>query len=454
MGGEMPYMLVRRGSDWYVHGKNPDGSPGKRKNKKPMSKVRAQDYMEALYANSGDAEFVELDSLYVNPVEDHPEAFFQFKGLPDGRWTAFYSNNFQDMTGEWFPEKGIDTYIDMLDTKQYDMPYLFFWHIPYPLGRADWVGRVGHVVAAVGHYEDFGDKEIFDGFMDYFGATDDPFMVSHGFIYNSKDKIEDAYTRFRTFEISPIPVDKGVPANPLTVFKSVQEFNMFVVNDEKKAKLAEILGPEVAERFLTIAEKYSDEIKGMKLRYKEGDAGEVAPVALENAGEDTPETPQVTEGEPQTPETTETVEEVVEKPEEKAFPKPEDGPVHEKSEMKKDEDEEEDAGEGEDKDEMHKKMHKKEQGDTEVIASVIDARALDGKFTALETKIKGIEEAITGLSNFVRLQFDDPRPASKSDETRVDGKDALVSHLTEKNLGQRDPNDPLPDLLPMFFGKS
>jgi hypothetical protein len=229
---------------------------------------------------------------------------------------------------------------------------------------------------------------------------------------------------------------------------------MFVVNDEKKAKLAEILGPEVAERFLTIAEKYSDEIKGMKLRYKEGDAGEVAPVALENAGEDTPETPQVTEGEPQTPETTETVEEVVEKPEEKAFPKPEDGPVHEKSEMKKDEDEEEDAGEGEDKDEMHKKMHKKEQGDTEVIESVIDARALDGKFTALETKIKGIEEAITGLSNFVRLQFDDPRPASKSDETRVDGKDALVSHLTEKNLGQRDPNDPLPDLLPMFFGKS
>ena len=439
----MPYMMIRQGDSWFVHKKNPDGSPGKRMSKKPLSKARATEYMQALYANSGEAEFQAPIPEAVRPVE--PEAFFQFKALSDGRWTAFYSNNFQDLTGEWFSEKGIDQFVQMIDSKQFDMPYLFFWHIPYPLGQAEWVARVGHITVAVGHYKDFGDKEIFDKFMQYFETTDDPFMVSHGFLFNTKDKVDDTYTRFLTFEISPIPVDKGVPANPLTVFKSVQEFKMLVVSEEKKAKLVDILGAETAERLLSLADKYSNEIRNMNLKYKEGDElGEVAPVAIENAGEDSTETTKDVE-EPQTPEQPEAVEEVVEEPKEKAKPKPEDYP------------EDKDAGKGEDMDEddmKHDKMHKKEQEEVPVAEVTFDLRGIEGKISSVEAKINSLEQSVAGLSNFIRLQFGDPKPASKADETLISKTDKQLNHLIASNTGtteEQSKADAMRAMFPMFF---
>lgn len=436
----MPYMLLKSEDGWFVHKKNTDGSPGKRMNKKPLNRERAVKYLRALEVNVEDAE------LSLEPeTEVQDEGLIFFKALPDDRWIAFYSNNFQDLTGEWFPEKGIDTFIQMVDQKQYDMPYLYFWHIPYPLGRADWIERIGHITAAVGHYKDFGDKEIFEKFRTYFAESEDLFMVSHGFLYNTKDKADDTYHRFLTFEISPIPVDKGVPANPLTVFKNVQEFTMLVVNEEKKAKLAEILGPDVAERFLALAEKYSDEISKLRMKYKEGETTEVAPVGIENSEDAKEATPQP---EAEVPQTSEQPEAVVTDGDTKtmnAHHKPEDGPAQKDEEDTEDED----AGE-EDSDEPKEKMDRKEQDAVAEVAKYI--KDMSNQYTALEAKIKSMEESISGLSNFIRLQFGEARPATRSDATIVPENDPEFAKMKEKNLGLDDKDSTLANLLPMFFG--
>jgi hypothetical protein len=47
----MPYKLKKEGSDWYVI--NPD--TGEKKNKKPMTRQKAVEYLQALYANVPDA---------------------------------------------------------------------------------------------------------------------------------------------------------------------------------------------------------------------------------------------------------------------------------------------------------------------------------------------------------------------------------------------------------------
>lgn len=426
----MPYMYY----DGFVYKQNPDKSRGKRMNKTRMSKEHAMKYMRALYAHAGDksGEIYEIES--------------DFKALPDGHWIAFYSNNFEDLTGEFFPERAIDQSIQTLDQKQYPMPRLFFWHIPWPIGQADWIDRVGHTVVAVGHYENLGgDKEIYDGFRKYFKETDDQFMVSHGYVYKGLDKADDAYERFLTFEISPIPVEDGISANVLTVFKEIEEVEKSTMNvtKEKRAKLEEILGPEAADRLLQLAQKYSDEIEELRLKYKEGDKKHMMSkdemkkkkMSEDMMDEEEPET----EGESEPEKKGETEPETKKKKKEtepEAEAKTETPPVAAPAQP--------------DVAEITKRIVQKL---SEQISDQI-TQQISQKVSPVNEQVKTLETSVKDLSDFVKLQFSVAEAASKSEKTLTSDKDPQVATLITGNKGdQTETNSPLRAMFPMFFDK-
>ncbi len=440
----MPYMLVRSGDSWFVHKKREDGKPGKRMHKRPMNRARAVDYMQALYAQEQKEVEMETATLRskrsrMKPIREQvkaEDARVGFRELSDTHWVAFYSNNFRDLEDEFFSAKAIDQFIAKVDSGEYSQPYLFFWHIPVPLGQAKWLSRVGHTVAAVGEYGGV-DKEITERFRTYFRRTDTPLFTSHGFFYKDGDKVEGVFTRFRTFEISVVPME-GVPANPLTIFKDI-EVEMPKIDDEKKAKLTEILGDELADKFIDLADKYSEEIKRIGLDYRELEAAksdmESDPSSDENLIEapvtdnvasganeaDTLdiEVPEVVSDDSEAPEI-ESIE--TEVPESVATQQP---------------DEEGDKGFG--------------SRPVEPVVTSPDS-AVVALIRELSKKVDELQTAYTGLSDYVRLQFGDPRPASKSQETQiVPEQDKELEAMIKRFKGDIGPNDPLRDILPMFF---
>ena len=431
----MPYMLVRSGDAWFVHKKREDGKPGKRMHRRPMNRTRATEYMRALYA-SEDKEMDNMENHSVEyPVVTHNEQevpasqdrgadtlVSAFRELDDNLWIAFYTNNFIDLTGEIFSERAIDEYIEAVDSGEYPHPDLLFWHIPVRIGKAQWVGRVGHTVAAVGTYDGV-DPDITTKFRAFFKTTPQPLFTSHGFFYNPRDKVDGVFERFRTFEISVIPYE-GVPANPMTMFKNI-EADMTHVDETKKAKLVEILGEELADKFIDIAQRYSDEIKTLGLNFRE-----FSPLAVEvgNEGDAQPEAPTVT-------------------------PTPEEAiPDLEVPDIEKQDTVQIDANNPEAPESQATQEQKSEEpaSDSRPVERRDDSE-LVSLIRELTQRVNALQTAYTGLSDYVRLQFNDPRPATKAAETVIPDNDPNLLDMIERFKGGISKDDPLRDALPMFF---
>ena len=151
------------------------------------------------------------------------------------RWLAIFTNKFEDKEQEIFSEDSHKEYEAWVDqTKQY--PDLYPWHIPLPLGKADCVTYADGFMVASGvfhkEYEDVAERL----------SSMKELGVSHGFSYPETELIDGVYHKYRTFEISMLPVERA--ANPWTAFNidQVKQEVAMGFNTQKREFLVKALG--------------------------------------------------------------------------------------------------------------------------------------------------------------------------------------------------------------------
>jgi len=190
---------------------------------------------------------------------------------PDNQyWAAFFTNNAQDRDGEWFSEKAHDKAIARLDSGAIPMPKLDYWHTKAYHGEAFWVGRVGHVVMAVG---EFWPDEFSQAMKEYYvnSAPDDD-LVSFGYFYPRSARVEHVYHDYAPFEISPLPSE--VASNEWTGFASLEEFKEMTTDAQKRKELERRLGPALAKQLLATAGAKSRALDQIETSFKELDTEE------------------------------------------------------------------------------------------------------------------------------------------------------------------------------------
>jgi hypothetical protein len=185
-----------------------------------------------------------------------------FKALPDNKWVSFYTNNFEDKTGQIFSEKAHDQYIEWLDKGLIPYPELWYWHIPGTKhGQAEWIGREGHIVIAAGSFDNTPMADLFR--KEY---NRNPHRTSHTYGAPKGGHADGVYQAYFTVEISPLPA--GKEANAITTFMEVKEMP---ITPEKRDKLAAILGPELASKTLGDAEQVSKKLEEAGFKFKEAE---------------------------------------------------------------------------------------------------------------------------------------------------------------------------------------
>lgn len=195
----------------------------------------------------------------IKDVISQPEQVGGFKALDDGtHWVAWFSNNFEDREAEILSEKAHDSYIRRLDAGLVPMPELWYWHIPGTAhGKALWVGRIDHMVVAVGEFDD---SPLAKAFQAHYAKSKE--AVSHGFKADKSKHFQNGvWSDYNTFEISPLPLDAA--ANPFTLFTEAD-----MLSEEKLAALETIIGKEAAAQIVEKSKQWSKEIEPLA-RYKE-----------------------------------------------------------------------------------------------------------------------------------------------------------------------------------------
>ena len=188
-----------------------------------------------------------------------------FKAYDNGRWVAWWTNNFEDREGEIITAKAIDDYIARVDAGIVPFPELRTWHIPGSnYGTADWLGRIGHFAVASGTFDDT-DKGR--AAQKHFAKTRRRYQMSHGFYYPVSAKEGKVYHRINTFEISDIPpkAKRFAAANPYTDFSGAMD----MLTKEKRDELVLKFGEEIAESIIQHTEGKSKAVAALGERYKD-----------------------------------------------------------------------------------------------------------------------------------------------------------------------------------------
>lgn len=197
------------------------------------------------------------------PKEEKKEFELGFKVIGD-RWIAAWTNNFVDRADQAFNIKSIDEYISSVYAKPEDMPELWAWHKPAPLGKAEMLARVDHIVLASGKF--YEDKPYVQAFKENQPKRADKDGMSHGFWYYTSQLKDGVYNQFKTFEITVLPKERA--ANPFTSF-AVKE-NDEMLTSAQKEYFKELFGDK-ADAYLAEVEKKSQELEAKGIHFKESD---------------------------------------------------------------------------------------------------------------------------------------------------------------------------------------
>jgi len=193
-----------------------------------------------------------------------------FKALPNNKWLGWWTNAFEDREKELFETQAIEEFVKYFDRELKSLP-LYFWHIPFDLGKAEWLGVAGRIGVAAGTLNEDGAK-----FARFFEERPDIKMgMSHGFMWLASQYKDRAYQWFRTKELTLLPAFAA--ANEGTLW----EGNM--LTDEKKAMLVEIVGLKDADAILDQAREATKDMEAKGIRFKEGENAEVVVPATEAA---------------------------------------------------------------------------------------------------------------------------------------------------------------------------
>lgn len=195
-------------------------------------------------------------------------------------WFARYSNAFQDREKEFFPIKGIDQYIDRVDTGVIPAPQLWVWHTPIVVGKAKAVARIEKFVVAVG---EFADTPLGQAAKIYLSRR--KAKLSHGFVFDKDTYKDGAYWDFNTFEISILPFERGVEANAYTNF----EVKDMTISKDKEKLFVDMFGEDTAKELIANTNKASKALEEVGIQFK--DFTNVGALRGKAVGDDTEEKP-------------------------------------------------------------------------------------------------------------------------------------------------------------------
>lgn len=198
------------------------------------------------------------------------------------RWIGWWTNNFRDREGEFFSEKAIDDYVARVDMGLVPYPDLWHWHVPGTKhGKADWLGRIGHLVVASGTFDDTPLGRAAQASY----AKGERYSMSHGFTYDKRFKRDSVYHQFNTFELTTLP--RPVAANAFTDFEGVKSMTL---TPEKREALEKLFGKDKAAELIAETEAKSKALEELGVEFKDfghvDGAGEAAKEAVANAETD------------------------------------------------------------------------------------------------------------------------------------------------------------------------
>lgn len=178
--------------------------------------------------------------------ESPPESGFKVFG--DRLWLAFYSNNFKDLENEIIASKAHERFVDRVNLGIVPMPELWYWHLAGSRhGQAKMVGMEGHVVWAIGEFDD---SPAGAAAAKFYAET--PHKLSHGFTYPKYAFKGGVYYDINTFEISVLPMDVAVPANPFTDYQVYDKEEQ--MNETQRKKIQETFGSAADDLIQSIEE--------------------------------------------------------------------------------------------------------------------------------------------------------------------------------------------------------
>lgn len=175
-------------------------------------------------------------------------------------WFARYSNAFQDREKEFFPLKGIDQYIDRVDTGVIPAPQLWIWHTPIIVGKAKAVARIEKFVVAVGAFDDAPLGQAAKTYLAHHKAK-----LSHGFVFDKDTYKDSTYWDYNTFEISILPFERSVEANAYTNF----EVKDMTISKEKEKFFVEMFGEDTAKELIANTTKASKALEEVGVQFKD-----------------------------------------------------------------------------------------------------------------------------------------------------------------------------------------
>lgn len=209
-----------------------------------------------------------VGGLIVGGVENEhidrgPQGMFSsFKDATgEWRWLAIHTNKFQDREKEIFPEAAHKQYVEMADALNI-YPELWLWHTPGSrVGYADFVEYDHGFMLSSGRY-DPGMEHVAEALAKDSGDLG----VSHGYRYPLGAKEQGEYSRYFTFEVSPLPAARA--SNPWVLFNSWagKEAEM---REDKQAFLERYLGAEKVAKIDGALKSFEKELEDAGVSWKE-----------------------------------------------------------------------------------------------------------------------------------------------------------------------------------------
>lgn len=186
-----------------------------------------------------------------------------FKVFEDGRFLAWWSNNFKDKQDEIISEYAIDEFIDKANKGLEPMPELWWMHIRGTKhGQAEKMFRVGHFALAIGHLDDAQSNPLVPFFKSWY-AKQKNVTMSHGFFYKPSLKQNGVYHHIRTYEISSLIA--GREANPYTSFEVNK---MSIITETQRADLEREFGKDFTERIVQHATEQGKALESQNVAFK------------------------------------------------------------------------------------------------------------------------------------------------------------------------------------------
>lgn len=199
----------------------------------------AAEFAKAIAKNSTAKKsglFEKLKSAFAEPMNEAKQGggLFTVKEINGvRRWTGIYSNATEDRDKETITTKAHQEFADWCE-KESRYPELWLWHTKGTrIGVADFVDEHNGFAIASGTI----DVDVPPSVIDNLQNSPVPLGMSHGFGYADSDLVDGVYHRYRSFEMSVLPLSAA--ANELTSFGTEVPETM---SDQRKQWLTETMG--------------------------------------------------------------------------------------------------------------------------------------------------------------------------------------------------------------------